>query len=112
MTDLNKFCLISSGVYSSNPIAVANHGPFLILNLTVFKSSAILDSIDSESLTKTGYLPTVFTILPTSLVNLSLRDSETNNTSYFLAHFLTYLASLANLLISSKFVASKFIALA
>lgn len=78
----------------------------------VLYNSYIFESIVSESLIKTGYLPTVLTNLPTSLVNLSLSDSETKSTSYFLAHFLTYLASLANLLISSKFEASNFKALA
>jgi hypothetical protein len=60
----------------------------------------------------TGYLLTTLTILPIALVNLSFKDSDTKRTSYFLAHFLTYLASLANLEISSIFEASSFKALA
>jgi hypothetical protein len=112
LTDLNRFCLNSSGDWSSSPMAVDNQGPFLILNLIVLSSSVIFESTVSESLMNTGYLPTVLTILPTSLVNLSLRDSETKSTSYFLAHFLTSLASLANLLMSSKLLASKLRALA
>jgi hypothetical protein len=112
LTDLNRFCLNSSGVYSSSPIAVAIHGPFLILNLMVFNNSYIFESIVSESLMKTGYLLTLLTILPTALVNLSFKDSDTKRTSYFLAHFFTSLVSLANLLISSIFEASSFKALA
>lgn len=112
LTDLNRFCLNSSGVYSSSPIAVAIHGPFLILNLMVFNNSYIFESIVSESLMKTGYLLTLLTILPTALVNLSFKDSDTKRTSYFLAHFFTSLVSLENLLISSIFEASRFKALA
>ena len=112
LTDLRRFCLSSSGVCSSSPMEVAIQGPFLILNLMVLMRSAILDSMDSESLMKTGCLPTTLTSLPTALVNLSLRDSETKRTSNFLAHFLTSLASLESLVTSSKLEASNLRALA
>lgn len=112
LTDLKRFCLNSSGVCSSSPMAVANQGPFLILNLMVLRSSCILESTVSESLMKTGCLPTTLTILPMALVNLSFKDSDTKRTSYFLAHFFTCLASLANLEISSKLEASNLRALA
>ena len=112
LIDLRTFCLISSWDKLSWAMAVANHGPFLILNLTVLLSSTIFDSRVSFSAMKLGYWPTELTYLPTSLMNLSLSDSETKRTSYLLAHFLTNLASLAKTFISSKLWASTPIALA
>lgn len=55
LIDLNIFYLISSTLRLSVAIAVANHGPFLILNLTVLSNSYTLDSTFSFSRIKLGY---------------------------------------------------------
>ena len=88
------FCLSSSSVWSTFPMAVPRHDAFLDWNLTVCLTSATLSTSFSPSAMAMGNFPSLTRTLPKSLVTCLATESEAKRTSYFLAHFLILFLSL------------------
>lgn len=92
--DIVRFCLISSSVCSTFPIAVPRHEAFLDWNLTVCFTSLILSVNFSPSAKATGNFPSLTRTLPNNLVTCLATESEAKRTSYFLHHFFIFVLSL------------------
>lgn len=88
------FCLSSSSVWSTFPMAVPKQEAFFDWNLTVCLTSATLSTSFSPSAIAMGNFPSLTSTLPKSLVTCLATESEARRTSYFFAHFFILFLSL------------------